>query len=292
MANPDGKVIFQPVFVENLVIVALTCSFFICWFETTSFAYEEYDWVFLSVEFLMCVLVIYPLKKMWREERRAIANLATFNLKDVKCSDEDFDRPFVYSAIKGWYGSLQGFTDFVRGPLREDLLGDFSSIHLPFAYYFMMVSPFFGRYLDYSVAMWASGEFENTFVWSYFLVLFWLVDYFAKSDSLSWSRDIIEMAAMMISITAIVWGHLQLARFCYNHSLASSLALAGATVVILMCISFRCCSRKPSDRKSTKDPAHGDEQVVDQQVVDPVDPGENASVDEDVPSEKPAKLFM
>jgi len=33
-----------------------------------------------------------------------------------------------------------------------------------------------------------------------------------------------------------------------------------------------------------KDPAHGDEQVVDQQVVDPVDPGENASVDEDVPS--------
>eukprot|EP00435_Cladocopium_sp_Y103_P013215 s1548_g3.t1 len=265
IANPKGKITFQPVFVENLVIIAWLCVFMIVWFDISGLQFPEFRWLFLLVEFLMTVLVILPLKVLWAKKRQAIADLRDFTLSEVVCGDETFDRPFVCSAIKGWYGSLDGFTDFVRGPLRQDLLNDFSTVHLPFAYYFMIASPFFGRYLDYSLAMWSSGTVHHDVIWSYFLAMglsrggimiiaikaiFLLVDFFAASPKSCLARTCIQTSIILLVITGLVWGHRQLAELCYSQGLEASLALAAATVVLSMCvfISFRCRSRQQRER--------------------------------------------
>lgn len=276
IANPKGKITFQPVFVENLVIIAWFCVFMIVWFDISGLHFPEYRWLFLLVEFLMTVLVIFPLKVLWAKKRQAIVDLADFTLSEVVCGDDTFDRPFVYSAINGWYGSLDDFTDFVRGPLRRDLLNDFSTVHLPFAYYFMIASPFFGRYLDYSLAMWSCDKIPHDLVWSYFLamglsrggvmimavkVIFLLVDFFAASPKVSVARTCIQTSIIILVITGLVWGHRQLAEACYSQrTLEASSALAAATVVLSMCvfISFRCRSRQQRERNNSYEISSGD----------------------------------
>eukprot|EP00434_Breviolum_minutum_P002918 symbB.v1.2.002565.t1/scaffold136.1/size304296/18 len=49
-----------------------------------------------------------------------MSDLQSFDIQNASCANA-FDREFVMSSIARWYGSTQCFTNFVRGPLREEL---------------------------------------------------------------------------------------------------------------------------------------------------------------------------
>ena len=62
------------------------------------------------------------------------ASLETFDLKDVECHLAA-DRAFVSLAITAWYGSGEAFTEYIRGPLRDELLAG-SELELPMSHLF------------------------------------------------------------------------------------------------------------------------------------------------------------
>eukprot|EP00434_Breviolum_minutum_P005316 symbB.v1.2.004688.t1/scaffold271.1/size245249/11 len=77
------------------------------------------------VYFIAMIPAMLPLHRMRRSfagsKHKMLADLKDFDIKNVKCMD-DFDRSFIHSAIIKWYGSREAFTEFVRGPLRDELL--------------------------------------------------------------------------------------------------------------------------------------------------------------------------
>ena len=54
---------------------------------------------------------------MWRASELQ----ESFDISEAQCTS-DFDKNFIRTAIVQWYGSEGAFTDFVRGPLRKDVL--------------------------------------------------------------------------------------------------------------------------------------------------------------------------
>lgn len=87
-----------------------------------------------------------------------LADLKEFDIKNVKVMD-DFDRSFIHSAIIKWYGSREAFTEFVRGPLRDELLKDsISSLtHFPFGYLLLLGFIPTAMGWEYMVSYWKAG---------------------------------------------------------------------------------------------------------------------------------------
>lgn len=70
---------------------------------------------------------------------RHIMQLSLRTEEKVSCVS-DFDNAFIHGAIDSWYGSKEAFTQFVRGPLREELCDLLPSPHLSWTYVAFMVS--------------------------------------------------------------------------------------------------------------------------------------------------------
>ena len=70
---------------------------------------------------LPLVFLVHANRKLMREEKALKESLESFDLNKVECHS-DADRAFVSMAIRAWYGSEESFTEYVRGPLREELL--------------------------------------------------------------------------------------------------------------------------------------------------------------------------
>ena len=64
----------------------------------------------------------------------------------------DFDREFIHRAITEWYGSKEKFTQYVRGPLRGELLGGNKEI-LPLQYILLVSTVTFSASLDNIIAL-------------------------------------------------------------------------------------------------------------------------------------------
>ena len=64
----------------------------------------------------------------------------------------DFDREFIHRAITEWYGSKEKFTQYVRGPLRDELLGGNKEI-LPLQYILLVSTVTFSASLDNIIAL-------------------------------------------------------------------------------------------------------------------------------------------
>lgn len=68
------------------------------------------------------LFVIHILRREIRLRRELARGLSEFKLSEAECRN-DFDREFIYAGILQWYGSHEAFTDYVRGPLRRELIG-------------------------------------------------------------------------------------------------------------------------------------------------------------------------
>ena len=94
-----------------------------------------------------------------REERKLTKTLETFDLKDAECHLAA-DRVFVSLAIARWYGSEEAFTEYVRGPLRKELLAA-SGLDLPLSYVLLIVTSPLCMILDLVVALIRAGAPVN-----------------------------------------------------------------------------------------------------------------------------------
>ena len=155
-ANPEGKLVLAPLFIERSAPVC----FLITWCTAISS-----NMVAVYVDFetrerntgaaffvFPILLLVHTMRHNYREKAQLIFDLKTFDVDKLTCAS-DFDRAFILSAIDAWYGSREAFRDFVRSDLREELLGLLPSPHCPCAYAAMVLSGFVTWTLDMAVSL-------------------------------------------------------------------------------------------------------------------------------------------
>ena len=137
-ANPRGKITMAPIFVEFVVLtllVGILVSMTVSWVGAGAISQGNRA-VHLNVALLFLCLplsgIIHVLRKQIRAKRQLILDLESFTLDRAECQS-DFDRRFINSAIDEWYGSAEAFANYVRGPLRTELLQNTAST-VPTAY--------------------------------------------------------------------------------------------------------------------------------------------------------------
>lgn len=202
-ANPEGRLVFKPLFIERSAAI---CTFFIwCFAFSINFAVtytaegfrQEYIGVMYLVTFLLpLILLVHFMRRNYREKARLIFDLKNFELDRTTCASE-FDRSFILSAIEAWYGTRENFQNYVRGPLREQLLQLFPSPHLPCSYVALILCSMMAYSLDIGLSIYKAGAsmkvimkqllctftFFGIWFWAAFNGIFYLSDRTAGKDA-------------------------------------------------------------------------------------------------------------
>ena len=92
-----------------------------------------------------------------------LRHVASESEEKVSCVS-DFDNAFIHGAISSWYGSKEAFTEFVRGPLREELCDLLPSPHLSWTYVAFMVSSAVSYRLELVLSIWKAGADPDVFL--------------------------------------------------------------------------------------------------------------------------------
>lgn len=100
--------------------------------------------------------VFHMLRKNLSQKRQVFYDLASFELSAAGCRNAT-DQEFIYAAIQSWYGSLDAFTAYVRGPLRDELLADHLGTSLPWNYTLLIATPWITLGMDALAAQVRAG---------------------------------------------------------------------------------------------------------------------------------------
>lgn len=125
--NPEGRIVIAPLRNESSA-----CIMFL-WWQAACAAF----WVARSgagggnpTSMLLVLLVLFSALipatafAIWRNYQNSAqlrSQLANFDVMNVDCSS-DFDRECIHDAIITWYGSLEAFSEHVRGPFSQEVL--------------------------------------------------------------------------------------------------------------------------------------------------------------------------
>ena len=139
----------KPLFVESqlylLIVASGVCTIFYVVVRTRHFS------AFIAnLALVPTVFFVHANRKLMREEKALKESLETFDLNKVECNSEA-DRAFVSLAITTWYGSEESFTEYVRGPLREELLA--AREDLPLYYGLLVVTSPLCMVIDIVIGM-------------------------------------------------------------------------------------------------------------------------------------------
>ncbi|CAE7460286.1 unnamed protein product [Symbiodinium sp. KB8] len=158
-ANPNGKICWTPLFRER----ALLAMFVICCWMTSLFwafaalqAGPESFMIGYAASLLPVILGTHVLRRTFREGQKMLDDLQYFDLASAGCALE-FDRRFIYTAIQDWYESEEAFTQYVRGPLREELLTSASFQDIPLHHYMILLPVGMSLSLEFLVALLKGG---------------------------------------------------------------------------------------------------------------------------------------
>ncbi|CAE7653713.1 Pus1 [Symbiodinium sp. CCMP2456] len=158
MANPSGRIVVSPIFVEVGALVTILFTYFVAALFSLVFVlnWQEVGQVMTYVVALVPLLLfLHLMRRNLMSKHRLLSELRLFDLEKAYCRT-DFDREFIHRAITEWYGSKEAFTQYVRGPLREELMRcNRSAFPLP---YLLMVSAVpFSASLDSLVSLSLGG---------------------------------------------------------------------------------------------------------------------------------------
>lgn len=150
--NPRGALVLAPMFVERTVLLVVFGAFTMAGFFWIIDA-NNYDprVKAIFVAFNPLILLVHFLRSNARDKTTLLQDLERFDLENVHCS-LDSDREFVMAAIDRWYGSRKAFTEYVRGPLRQELLN--SATRFSTTYIFWMTAPAIVAALEDHLALW------------------------------------------------------------------------------------------------------------------------------------------
>ncbi|CAE7236237.1 unnamed protein product [Symbiodinium necroappetens] len=152
-ANPTGRLAFRPLFVEVGSFMCVAGAYFSCFLYMFSIPLGSV--VAPLASYAIALAPVYVLMHQLRQNSavkyQLLHDLKRFDLAAVQ-SHSDFDRQFVFTAIKAWYGSTEAFTQFVQGPLREELLESGQST-IPLKYILLPLGVMASLSLDWVVAL-------------------------------------------------------------------------------------------------------------------------------------------
>ena len=162
-ANPSGCISLLPLFLPQCVVTCwlwfwiLTVGVLI-FFSITGTEVGEPDsiWLFSIFLALPAYMLIFFLRRKYREKHQLLLDLSSFELNKLSC-EKEFDRSFIFGAVDQWYGSEMAFTTFVKGPLRDELLGMLPRPSLPPTYTSLVVSSLACLLLEVGVSLYHAG---------------------------------------------------------------------------------------------------------------------------------------
>ncbi|CAE7600444.1 amt-3 [Symbiodinium sp. CCMP2456] len=222
-ANARGKLTFQPLFIERNFLALWPCWFFVP--ITYTMVNAVSNGLTFIPGFISLAAVIpgaHAIRRGFQEQESSLQQMANFDLSKVSCSD-DADRQFILAALVEWYGSTAAFTDYVRGPLRAELVKAAEAATAPLSYCLLIYSPALAMSFDVLGALWNAGA-PSEVIWSYFVgetissaimsvavtqqVLIGLCQRFAKPRFESRAMDYLQTAGVvlvysMVSVLAL-----------------------------------------------------------------------------------------
>lgn len=137
-ANPAGRIVLQPLFVETGLLVIVVGLYGLIIVDEWRFASAG---VSIGLASLLGNIWYHSLRRLLNDQHHLANELRTFDIEKVHCRSAE-DTEYIYAAIHSWYGSSKAFTDHVRGPLADELTNCFSRKDLPGAYWLMIATPF------------------------------------------------------------------------------------------------------------------------------------------------------
>ncbi|CAE7302867.1 unnamed protein product [Symbiodinium natans] len=195
------------------------------------------------------IFVIHGLRRNISEKYHLLEELKYFDL-DKAQTRSDFDRAFVHSAIVEWYGSKEAFVEYVRGPLREELLAT-ESTGLPLAYALMTsMIPFSGAIDDF-LALWRGGAdvdcllstligfgvgLQICWIVATIRVVFYLVDRWAEPW---WSGRADYLQTVLLYIATYLW--FMLGGITAQSACRADLWLAAVWSIAAFLVAFSLC---------------------------------------------------
>ncbi|CAK9032630.1 unnamed protein product [Durusdinium trenchii] len=122
MANPSGTISIKPLFVE---VTVLACWLGIqlinlLWVLAVALTGDLAFYTLLPA-LVPLILIFHSMRQHLLARQQLLDGLARFDLNQVECR-LDFDKKFVHEAISEWYGGPEAFTEYVRGPLHQELI--------------------------------------------------------------------------------------------------------------------------------------------------------------------------
>lgn len=167
--------------------------------------------MWLGVQLLPWFLLVHISRKNYQEKSKLLKELRSFELEKVTC-ESDFDKEFIYGAIDQWYGSQEGFTSFVRGPLCDELLSMLPRPHLPASAAALIATSAWTWACEACLGVWNAGAGWDTIVfafsWSSYAcfmtpmvlnLLFYMSDYLSLS-----SHFVIDIAKSMLGTATVL----------------------------------------------------------------------------------------
>ena len=168
-ANPSGKVVLKPLFLETLIFSIILALYGLVAVEEIRFTIrlnrndgdtDSADSTMFGaggIEALVGLFLLLPtiwvlhiIRKLFREKKELISNLRSFDLEKVGCRTNR-DKNFIHSGIRAWYGSTDAFVEHVKGPLADELTEPFERTDLPTTSWLMLATPFAAATLDFFV---------------------------------------------------------------------------------------------------------------------------------------------
>ena len=178
--------------------------------------------------------------------------MANFDLELVSCSS-DFDKQFILAAVREWYGSTDAFTQYVRGPLRDELVQVVAEMRAPMSYCLLAFSPAAGIYADVLGSLWLAGA-SNEMLLAYVLgqvlssfllgmaqikVLFILARRYSQPRFLSRTMDYMQSGGVLLVWVLFVAASFPRNEVYYKFGVPGAVAALIVSMLVFIAMFFR-----------------------------------------------------
>ncbi|CAK9068328.1 unnamed protein product [Durusdinium trenchii] len=156
-ANPTGRIRFAPIYIELSVLVAVVAGHVACCFFAAFTGWLSAHPALAAIAgWLPLTQALHTLRRLNRSRAELISEMQSFSLSRAVCSNSQ-DRDYVMSAIAHWYQSPEGFEDYVRGPLRQELMRSISFAKVSPGYLFLIATAPASAAIQVLIGFWESG---------------------------------------------------------------------------------------------------------------------------------------
>ncbi|CAJ1351905.1 unnamed protein product [Effrenium voratum] len=159
-ANASGQIKLMPQYFVAIAVAGWVSTFLLA-LVFWGMQRIEFGWVHLLCMCAAGFAATHLGRRVSLQKQSLIEQLESFTLDGAACRLES-DRDFIYEAVTQLYGGLGQFTDFVRGPLRRQLLQCCSQI--PADLLLFLVLPLVAYKAELLLAMWKGGVPGNILI--------------------------------------------------------------------------------------------------------------------------------